>query len=284
MILYKYLTPDRIDVLQNCMVRYTQPEAFNDPFEVKPYITKIDAEEDEACSQFEECLLKLLRETCEKQPKHVQDKLSYDALLKLAQEVIGPDFKKAFYDFMEMLTPMIRSTWTEKFTNTFGIFSLTEKPDNLLMWAHYAASHEGFVIGFDSDQPCFHEKNRPGDELHHIRKVEYRENRPALAFSEISGTEILMIKSTQWSYEQEWRIIRHLQEANKIIQAHPYPIHLFQFPSAAVSEIILGCRMNEEKREDITKILMSDSFRHVQIHQAKSDEIEFKLQISSVMR
>lgn len=39
MILYKYLTPDRIDVLQNCMVRYTQPGAFNDPFEVKPYIS-----------------------------------------------------------------------------------------------------------------------------------------------------------------------------------------------------------------------------------------------------
>ncbi|WP_186451217.1 hypothetical protein [Sporomusa sp. KB1] len=39
--MHKYLAPDRIDVLRNCMVRYTQPEAFNDLFEDKPYIAKI---------------------------------------------------------------------------------------------------------------------------------------------------------------------------------------------------------------------------------------------------
>lgn len=35
---YKYLTPARLDVLERRRIRFTQPAAFNDPFEFKPYI------------------------------------------------------------------------------------------------------------------------------------------------------------------------------------------------------------------------------------------------------
>lgn len=34
---------------------------------------------------------------------------------------------------------------------TFGILAITSKPDNLLMWAHYADSHTGFRVGLDRD-------------------------------------------------------------------------------------------------------------------------------------
>src|SRR5580704_8300042 len=33
MIVYKYLHPDRIDVLENGMIRFSQPRDLNDPFE-----------------------------------------------------------------------------------------------------------------------------------------------------------------------------------------------------------------------------------------------------------
>lgn len=36
-----------------------------------------------------------------------------------------------------------------------GILSLTENPSNLLMWAHYANSNQGFVIAFDSSHEFF---------------------------------------------------------------------------------------------------------------------------------
>lgn len=34
---------------------------------------------------------------------------------------------------------------------SFGIMSLTIHPLNYLMWSHYANSHKGFCIGFDTD-------------------------------------------------------------------------------------------------------------------------------------
>src|SRR5690242_17127687 len=38
MRLYKYLAAERIDVLENLLIRFTQPVVFNDPFECRPII------------------------------------------------------------------------------------------------------------------------------------------------------------------------------------------------------------------------------------------------------
>jgi hypothetical protein len=39
MPLYKYFPPARVDVIQSLSIRYTQPAAFNDPFEARPNFT-----------------------------------------------------------------------------------------------------------------------------------------------------------------------------------------------------------------------------------------------------
>ena len=36
--------------------------------------------------------------------------------------------------------------------NRYGVLSLTESSDNLLMWSHYASAHEGFVVEFDTEK------------------------------------------------------------------------------------------------------------------------------------
>lgn len=41
MYLYKYLNPDRVDVLKQRRIRFTQPSALNDPFEFKPLFARI---------------------------------------------------------------------------------------------------------------------------------------------------------------------------------------------------------------------------------------------------
>ena len=284
MMLYKYLAPDRVDVLRNCMVRYTQPEAFNDPFEVKPYIAKITENEHATFRKFEGLIPKVLREYYDLQPRQLQDQIPFAVFYEKVREELGVAFKKAFYQMEEWATPpMVRKMCPDKFSDLLGIFSLTETPDNLLMWAHYAASHEGFVVGFDSTHPHF-DKQGTEDELGYLRKVEYRENRPASTVTALTGTDVFLVKSTQWSYEQEWRIIRPLQDNGKIVQNQPYPIYLFQFPATAIKEVIIGCKMPQNKRQEILAVLTSDSFQHVQIRQAEPDETEFKLKLVSVAR
>ena len=39
--LYKYVTADRIDILQNGHIRFTQPSVLNDPFEMSADVTSV---------------------------------------------------------------------------------------------------------------------------------------------------------------------------------------------------------------------------------------------------
>ncbi len=46
MALYKYVTIERFDILKYGHIRFTPPAAFNDPFELFPYIESIAPEKD----------------------------------------------------------------------------------------------------------------------------------------------------------------------------------------------------------------------------------------------
>ena len=41
-LLYKYLPPERIDVLTSGLIMLTRPRLFKDPFELKPHYESID--------------------------------------------------------------------------------------------------------------------------------------------------------------------------------------------------------------------------------------------------
>jgi hypothetical protein len=45
--LYKYVIADRIDILKNGFIRFTQPDALNDPWEMRPCVEKIIEDDDE---------------------------------------------------------------------------------------------------------------------------------------------------------------------------------------------------------------------------------------------
>ena len=281
MKLYKYCSSERVDILDTCLIRYTQPGAFNDPFETKPYIEKLSTPD-----EFEKTLDELLPE---------ETKRMYDQLPELARRVFSFDFvqmqvkkkqedtSQTMYESIELFTPMLRNIMDRKLNELLGILSLTEKPDNLLMWSHYTNSHEGFVIGFDANNQHFDERRGPNDELRYLRKVEYRDQRPQAPLTGLTGVDVFLVKSSQWAYEHEWRIMRALPEAAKVIPAEPYPIHLFKFPTDAVAEVIFGCRMHESYKHTILDILFkSESFNDVRVLQAVPDEKEFRIRFNEL--
>lgn len=42
--IFKYATFERIDILSNAHIRFTQPSSFNDPFELLPYFESVAPE------------------------------------------------------------------------------------------------------------------------------------------------------------------------------------------------------------------------------------------------
>ena len=278
MKLYKYLSPGRIDVLTHCHIRYTQPGAFNDPFEAKPYISKI-AEDEEAERTVGKILPEEIEKSYNKLPLEVKRVFSYKTILDLASQY-RESFRGEIGGILAPFAPMLRRMLDERFNELLGIFSLTEKPDNLLMWSHYATSHEGFVLGFESTHEYFDQRKTPKDEFRHLRKVEYRLNRPNAPLTTLRGVDVFLVKSQAWEYEQEWRIMRPLVEASEIISADRFPIHLFEYPPSAVVEIILGARIHEADRTEILNIVKHNKhFSHVEVFQALPNDMKFKIEI-----
>ena len=239
MILYKYLQPARIDVLENKMIRFTQPGDFNDPFEFRPYIQS--AASDEFVQEYVEANLDKLLE---------EELARYGALLqpgagKMLKEMVSLNkagvlefFRHLELQVLQGLSPSIDASLNQN----VGVMCLSEVPDSLLMWGHYTEDHRGFVVGFDSDHTFFSKRRSEQDEFGFLRRVNYQHERPRVVLSDTSSPVWFNTKSDQWAYEKEWRMLRVLSECDSRKEGAPFPICLFGFPEDAVLEIIIGLR------------------------------------------
>ena len=156
----------------------------------------------------------------------------------------------------------------------FAFLSLSRNRDNILMWSHYADSHAGFVIGFDADNEFF----APGRwSLNGLRDVNYSCDRYVLPPNgleglspdemEIANTQLVLTKSFHWKYEEELRLMAMPSQADKTITIDGKPIHLYDFPTIAVREVIFGCRMATSIKEDFVG-LIEEKYPHVALMQA----------------
>jgi hypothetical protein len=277
-ILYKYCPPERIDVLQNGKIRFTQPPVFNDPFESTP------------------AFLELIR------PKS----LELASRIEAERNGMSEEMRQAMlngllhgphrHDLMQTLG----SLFIDTLVRTVVILSLTEKSDNLLMWSHYAKSHEGFVIGFKTSDPFLFRHGSKPHGANSLMKVHYSRKRPKLKYlTEVGLAEMYFTKSREWAYEQEWRMftpmpaeevaemleaaLRSLAESGKLPAKHDYPIQLFDFGPVAVSQVILGCRASTETSSAVSSAIR-EKYPHAALFKAERSVDGFRLILRSVKK
>jgi Protein of unknown function (DUF2971). len=277
MILYKYLPPARIDIIQKCLIRFTQYGDFNDPFELNPNIDKL-AEENEIRSLVGRDFAKIVEEEYYKNPI-ISAFISKEAFLDLAlsQEESVKNTVVGIEPHVVKLLPGL----LQKTTNSLlGALSLSELYDNELMWSHYAEEHKGYVIGFDSLHPFFNQKKSDSDELRHLQKIEYRDKPPVINLMNTNGSELFFVKSSKWAYEAEWRMLLPLSDATEVIDKNPYAIHLFKLPAKAIKRIILGVRSSNENKSIIRSLLASREFSRIELYQAQLDSSSYEICIN----
>lgn len=278
MPLFKYLHPDRIDVLLGKSICFSSPAVLNDPFELKPHLAAL-ASPEHMESEIALLFPELVHEELEKLPSEVRSLVSAEALQELILRQL-PQMKRNIQGMAEMLTPKLQDVMARKFEELIGILCLTESADNLLMWAHYADSHRGFVIEFDEYCPFFDRRVSPDDELRHLRKVSYNAKRPSLTLAEVEDFSSFMTKGTDWQYEAEWRMIMPLEAASKIVKNGQQVVHLYEFPADAITSVILGCRMDAQKKEKIQQVLAdSPHFEHVRCVEAEIDHEHYRVRV-----
>jgi hypothetical protein len=222
--LYKYVT---IDVLRRVLagtVRFTQPSAFNDPFELLPEIVMPVSEAER------------------------QINISLDILAPRRVPPVGEllDLPQGHASNDVMSRNIVQSL-----NDQIGILCLSRISDSLLMWSHYSDQYAGAVIEFDGSHEFFTGQI----------EVEYRQVRPRRVLAGyLTGEPIpvseLCVKSKDWAYEHEVRIIRALKECERIGETRGFPIFVQHAPLAAIKSVTLGERTSIEHQREVYARIM----------------------------
>ena len=264
-ILYKYRTfdPDRkhLKALENAELFFPSPRHFNDPFDCSLHYDLDGLESGLALRWAVDFVGREL-------PHLVPDQRESLARRRWHEIRSQPDYAKRFHDYV-----------IETNQHKFGICSLTPLARNLLMWAHYAEDHKGFCVGINmlAMVPFQNDQAKQGD-LIDLYKVEYAEAMPRINFfqsmlSETGDDDALTLittKSTDWKYEQEYRLVRW-HKADSCIS----------IGRGALAWVILGCRTSDENREQVLMICRNNRVPFP-VFQAHQEEFRFALRFKRI--
>jgi hypothetical protein len=292
MTLYKYLKADRIDVLENRELRFTQASALNDPFELNPYFESIIDEQQLVTHMVENPIdiAPYIREAYDGLDAATKQRMSFETLLEFARQALeSEEGQQTISDTIGMglgilrdLTPQLRGQLVDSLRTQIGILSLSEAPDNVLLWAHYADQHRGFVVGFDETNEFFNRSRGPQDEFFHLRQVAYRPPHTFVDLSSMDDPQILVTKSPDWTYEHEWRMLIPISAATRTIEGED-PIYLYLFPPLAVRSVIIGALSSAETQSRLHRTLSLPEYAHVTIHVAELDDRNARITFSPLL-
>ncbi|MEJ6785598.1 DUF2971 domain-containing protein [Aminobacter sp. Piv2-1] len=148
-----------------------------------------------------------------------------------------------------------------------GVLCMSEAWDSPLMWAHYAESHKGMVLGFDVPERAFY-------------KVDYTGKRPSLADMGLSALDditpedikrLTRTKADGWSYEREYRAYLALKDGVEINGA----VHYFLpfSTNLRLREVIVGSRYKGKRQEVIDAVHDTT----VEVYMARGSFEEFRM-------
>jgi hypothetical protein len=291
--LYKYMHPDRQGIMDDWLVRFTQPKALNDPFEMRPHVAGYGTPDEVraiATRRWEE---------------HIQER--YDRLVRDRGPVTTFDQFRARAESER--TAMIEAAMArapqhnpemarkidELMNTSIGVLSLCEHPDSLLMWPHYGDSHRGFLIEFDTTSPFFNQTDPPAhvkvtdeaaaafaEEHGRLRRIAYQAARPSVVVTRITF-DIILTKGEEWRYEGEWRMLMPLEYANETRPTHQgFPVHLFAVPPSAVTKVMLGANADDALLAHALQLRSRTETRHIVIEKGRIDEERYQLHFEAV--
>lgn len=179
---YREMNDANLKIITEGTIRFSSPLEFNDPFDCLP---AIDMESIEQMFKRRPDLLKKVGDAMGLSPaQRVQNKGKFIANAK--KVVLSGD-------------------WARALNSTVGIFCLSRNPCHPLMWAHYAKSHEGFVVEFAIGMDA------PEEDIMSMipHQVHYLDDRPVVDWASQNADieKTFLTKSRHWEYEEEERTL-----------------------------------------------------------------------------
>lgn len=164
----------------------------------------------------------------------------------------------------------------------------------LLMWAHYASSHTGFLIKFNKSPkvnsifrelafPITYTEDRPIWTMKDsLLMTEKNDELPPKAFLDMER-KYFFTKSDCWQYENEARIIYHRNKIGVFSDEDDHSIsrgHI-KFPPNEITSIFMGSSISKENRGKIIETLLKNNMKP-NLFQTTISNLKFHLEMEEV--
>ncbi|WP_374765066.1 DUF2971 domain-containing protein [Yunchengibacter salinarum] len=188
----------------------------------------------------------------------------------------------------------------------YGILSLTRLPNNPLMWAHYAESHEGIVIGINIKKAGFlcektnfipasfgsviYSNSRPGMVSNlapeHGLRLGDTHAFPREHYEKLQN--LFLTKPMCWAYEEEVRVVKCLNGISSDKRQNDSgnfdfcslennkELYLYKLPDNSIEEVYVGVKMNEEQITDL-RSTMTDSIPGRKLYRCALDNKKYTI-------
>jgi hypothetical protein len=253
--IYKYISGDKSyhkRIIQENEIFFSSAKNFNDPFD-STIPLRYDLGSDE---QILNLFTKLIRN---ENPNLTDDEVKRIARNEMTYDNVRG--KKRIQNTIDNQRNIIETK--------YGIFSASYIYDSILMWSHYSNLHKGVCVRFNCEKfKDFIENECPPNDLVIVwDKADYKVDYPELNPFELSDYALIMqsllIKSNIWEYEKEIRFI-----------LFTHPNRALTLPNGIIDQIILGCKIIKEDRQEIIDICKK---KDLQLVQAFRKEKTFEL-------
>jgi hypothetical protein len=230
---------------------FTSPKDFNDPYDYKiPYDFSL-LDTDEKIEQY------LEKKKIDSESHYLQKDL--EQLLK--------SFEHRLRNELSQVQEHFNALYFDGADKHYGVLSLSERWDSILMWSHYADFHKGYCVGF------WEEKLRntfiaTGGRVIYPPENNFPRLSPIGDFLQNMIQES-HVKSNDWKYEKEYRLAKvfypEIPSTEDRIQ---------EFPNNFISEIIIGIRASDKTR---TELIQIGKTKGVEVYQSIKKPFKFAM-------
>lgn len=175
---------------------------------------------------------------------------------------------------------LLENTFADQ-KSSMGITCLSEVPDSLLMWSHYANNHRGFCVSYNllalnqklqfSAIPVLYTQERVC--LRSIPLDQDALNKETMSLF----IQSLTSKSPEWSYEKEWRIIRDEAACGSRWDDENKGALL---DAISPSAIFLGCCASDELTSTLKQYCQNNK---IPLHKMKKDPLLYRLKKETIL-
>lgn len=249
-------------LLKDNLLTFVSPYKFNDPYDcrVVPKMTGVSEsdwreylyawfykmkKESENIFAIEEAVEKEMKEWAYKSHEQIEE------------------YRQIWIDSLEILMK-------EYFVSSM---TLSERPEKMLLWSHYASQHTGFCYQFAYEPFAVKEACMEVKYIHEF--PEFRDLIEALKDDDKLSKMSFAFKAVDWAYEKEWRLVWHNKKAisKNVVRG--------EIPQNALMSITLGSYIDDKNREIIIK-MATEHRPDIKIYTAVLKKSEFGFDFKKV--